>query len=83
MKIKKTYTIYSRTGLLITAILCVAMLALSACASKMDNQPDSYNDDDPISQGGGMPDPNSVRLTVDPPESVNEELLLDTKQMKL
>lgn len=77
------HTICSRAGLWITTILCVAMLALSACAFEKD-QPDYPNlDDDPISQGGGMPDPNSVRLTVDPPESVNEELQLNTKQMKL
>jgi hypothetical protein len=47
------------------------------------NDPHNPNlDDNPISQGGGMPDPNSVRLAVDPPESVNRELMLNTKQMK-
>lgn len=82
MKIKKTYTIYSRTGLWVTAILCAVILGLSACSKGMNDPHNPNLDDDPISLGGGMPDPNSVRLTVDPPESVNEELLLNTKQMK-
>ena len=76
------HIICSRTGLWVTAILCAVILGLSAC-SKGQNNPHNPNlDDDPISLGGGMPDPNSVRLTVDPLESVNEELLLNTKQIK-
>lgn len=82
MKIKKTYTIYSRTGLWVTAILCAVMLALSACSLGKNDVLDPDSDDNPTHQGGGMPDPNSLRITVDPSVSVNEELLLNTKQMK-
>ena len=82
MKIKKTYTIYSRAGLWITAILCAVMLALSACSLGKNDVLDPDSDDNPTHQGGGMPDPNSLRITVDPSVSVNEELLHNTKQMK-
>lgn len=82
MKIKKTYTIYSRAGLWITAILCAVMLALSACSKEVDQPNDPYKDDNPTNQGGGMPDPNSVRLTTYPAESVPEGQLHDKKQMK-
>lgn len=78
----KIHTILYRAGLWITAILCAVMLALSACSLGKNDvlDPDSY--DNPTHQGGGMPDPNSLRITVDPSVSVNEELLHNTKQMK-
>lgn len=82
MKIKKTYTIYSRTGLWVTAILCAVILGLSACSLEKNDVLDPDSDDNPTHQGGGMPDPNSLRITVDPSVSVNEELLHNTKQMK-
>lgn len=82
MKIKKTYTIYSRAGLWVTAILCAVILGFSACSIGMNDPHNPNLDDDPISQGGGMPDPNSVRLTTYPAESVPEGQLHDKKQMK-
>ena len=82
MKIKKTYTIYSRTGLWVTAILCAVILGLSACSLGKNDLLDPDSDDNPTHQGGGMPDPNSLRITVDPSVSVDEELLHNTKQMK-
>lgn len=77
------HIICSRTGLWVTAILCAAILGLSACSLGKNDLHDPDSDDNPTHQGGGMPDPNSLRITVDPSVSVNEELLLNTKQMKL
>lgn len=82
MTTKKIHTILTHSGLWVSAILCAVILGLSDCSNGKNDPHNPNLDDDPISLGGGMPDPNSVRLTVDPPESVNEELLLNTKQMK-
>ena len=76
------HIICSRAGLWTTAILCAVMLALSACSLGKNDLDDPNSDDNPTHQGGGMPDPNSLRITVDPSVSVNEELLHNTKQMK-
>lgn len=78
----KIHTILYRAGLWITAILCAVMLAFSACSKGKNDLYDSNSDDNPTHQGGGMPDPNSLRITADPSVSVNEELLHNTKQMK-
>ena len=78
----KIHTILYRAGLWITAILCAVMLALSACSLGKTDLLDPDSDDNPTHQGGGMPDPNSLRITVDHSVSVNEELLHNTKQMK-
>ena len=76
------HIICSRTGLWITAVMCAAMLALSACSTGVDQPYNPNKDDNPTDQGGGMPDPNSVRLTTYPAESVPEGQLHDKKQMK-
>lgn len=79
----KIHTILYRAGLWITAILCAVMLALSACSLGKTDLLDPDSDDNPTHQGGGMPDPNSLRIRVDPSVSVPDELRLNTKQMKL
>ena len=76
------HIICSRTGLWVTAILCAVILGLSACSLGKNDLLDPDSDDNPTHQGGGMPDPNSLRITVDPSVSVDEELLHNTKQMK-
>lgn len=43
---------------------------------------DSSHDDSPTGQGGGMPDLNSFRITVETSESLTKGQLHDTKQMK-